>query len=368
MKHLVKFISLVMLIILLGSATVQAQYCTPTYSIGCTYGDGLTLFQLNTINQVIPCSGTPPYYHDYTTLTTTLTKGVAYTITVQVGYGSTYVTVWCDYNQNNVFDVATETVGQVIGAVAATNYTIPFTPPGTATTGSTRLRAMTEWISYPTGPCAAESYGNCSDFTVNLQPACSGTLAGNVKNCSTNANLAGVTVSIGTPPLTGVTNAAGNYTIANVPCGSQMVTATMGGYVPYGPTPATINNLATTTLNFCMTPLPAYVNGVITNACTGTPVIGAKVTQATATTNFVYSTGPNGVYSLGIAGGATTAITVSKDGFVTGTIASATYVAPTVYNNVNLPLLESTNAPGTVHALLNTGQTAVNIDWGIPQG
>jgi hypothetical protein len=162
MKQLYKIFQTLLLVLLCSGA--MAQYCLPTYSTGCTYGDGLTLFQLGTINQTITCTAS---YHDFTASSTNLTIGNAYTITVQAGYSSTYVNVYIDYNHNNTFD-ASELIGQVICSSSATNYTITFTVPGTALTGSTRLRALTEWIAYPSGPCTAQSYGNCEDFTVNL--------------------------------------------------------------------------------------------------------------------------------------------------------------------------------------------------------
>ncbi|MCX6244406.1 MAG: GEVED domain-containing protein [Bacteroidetes bacterium] len=165
MKKFYKF--LLFFAFALFSTGAMAQYCNPTYSTGCTYGDGLTLFQLGTINQPITCSS---WYHDYTASSTNMTIGNAYTITVQGGYAGTYVNVYIDYNHNNTFD-AGELIGQVNCAASATNYTIPFTVPGTALTGNTRLRALTEWYAYPSGPCTAQTYGNCEDFTVNLASA-----------------------------------------------------------------------------------------------------------------------------------------------------------------------------------------------------
>jgi hypothetical protein len=363
MKQVFRFLQVLTCFFLFSGAVVQAQYCTPTYSQGCVYGDGLTLFQLNTINQPITCSGSPPYYHDFTAVSTTLTKTIPYTITVQAGYPSTYVVVWIDYNHNNAFDVATEFVGQVNCASAATNYTIPCTVPATALTGNTRLRAMTEWISYPSNPCGPQTYGNCSDFTVNLQPACAGTLTGTVTTCGGGV-LANATVTCAT--LTAITNAAGVYTIANVGCGVQQVTATHTGYVNYGPSPVTITNLTTTTFNFCMNPLPALLSGVVTNGTTGVPVVGAKV-QSSAT-NFSYSVGPNGAYSLSIFPAYTGTVWVTKDGFDMYQIATNTYTPPTTYA-MNVGILETTNPPSQPFtAALNTGQTAVNLNWGIPQG
>jgi len=195
-----------------------------------------------------------------------------------------------------------------------------------------------------------------------------GTLAGTVTNCVGGAPLSGVLVSVGTPAITGNTNAAGQYTIAGVPTGIQNVSATFAGFSPYGPTPVGINANQTTTLNFCMSPLPAYVNGVITNACTGAPVIGAKVAQATLLTNFVLSTGPTGAYSLPIYPATNTGLTISKDGFANFSVPATLYTPPTVYNNVNVALVEKANAPGTATAALNTGGTAAIINWGCPSG
>ncbi|HTX87796.1 MAG TPA: GEVED domain-containing protein, partial [Bacteroidales bacterium] len=164
MKHIFKFLSILLLVIL--SRTAFAAYCTPTYSTGCTYGDGLTLFQLGAINQTVPCSGTPAWYHDYTTGTqAAMTIGVPITLTIATGYSGTYCNVYIDYNQNQVFD-AGELVGQRIDG-----GTITITVPGTALTGVTRLRILTEWYSYPSGPCTAQTYGNCCDFPVNIAGA-----------------------------------------------------------------------------------------------------------------------------------------------------------------------------------------------------
>ena len=92
----------------------------------------------NTINQTITCTGSPSWYHDFTAVSTNLTIGNIYTITLQVGFSGTYVNVYIDYNHNSTFD-AWELIGQVVGSSTATNYNITFTVPGTALTGSTRL-------------------------------------------------------------------------------------------------------------------------------------------------------------------------------------------------------------------------------------
>ena len=57
MKQFFRFIHLLIIIFLIGTASVRAQYCLPTYTYGCLDGDGLTLLQLNTINQTITLFG-----------------------------------------------------------------------------------------------------------------------------------------------------------------------------------------------------------------------------------------------------------------------------------------------------------------------
>ena len=148
-------------------ASAQGPYCTPTYTTGCTFGDGLTLFQLNTINQLIACDGSPnAWYHDYTAVSTQLQAGTLYTVTVQAGYSSTYVSVWVDLDNNNVFD-ASELLSNIVCASSGVSYNANFTIPTGTSAGNHRLRFRTEWLSYP-GPCTSQSYGNSADFTVNV--------------------------------------------------------------------------------------------------------------------------------------------------------------------------------------------------------
>lgn len=189
MKHFIKLLQVFVLTMLWGGAMAQAPYCSPTYSTGCTYGDGLTLFQLGTINQPIPCTGTPAWYQNYTAVSTDLAIGTAYTLTVQAGYSSTYVDVWIDFNNNNVFDPGETVVDDLICAASGTNYTATITLPAGTPLGNHRLRFRTNWLAAVTDPCASYSYGNSADFTVNVTAGGGGGGGGPVNP---------VTVTIGT--------------------------------------------------------------------------------------------------------------------------------------------------------------------------
>ncbi|MDC0497250.1 hypothetical protein OAN50_02745, partial [Flavobacteriaceae bacterium] len=72
-------------------------YCTP--SMDCSYGDGLQLFQFANINNPSECEG----YGDFTNLSTDLEQGTEYLLTVTTGYGSQYLNVWIDFNDDLEF-------------------------------------------------------------------------------------------------------------------------------------------------------------------------------------------------------------------------------------------------------------------------
>ena len=188
-----------------------------------------------------------------------------------------------------------------------------------------------------------------------------GTLAGTVTSCSNGAPLAGITVTCGT--VSGTTNAAGAYTLYNVPVGNYTATYTLSGFLP-GSAPVVINNGQTTSKNICLNPVPGVLAGVVTSAATGNPIMGAIITVGTS---FGYSTGPNGAYYVNVYPVGTFSASCSKPGFDNATAGPFTF---TQYNMItqNFALLENVNAPGSVAAALNAGETAVNINWGLPNG
>ncbi len=149
------------------SQQVKAQYCQPSYSSGCDFGDGLTFFGLETISQTIGCA---VYVNDFTSSSVALTQGFTYTLSLTAGYSSTYFEFWIDLNDNGAWDTG-EMMASGNLATSGTTYTYDFTVPVTSTTGSTRMRAYTNYASAPAnGPCGSYTYGNSSDFTVIIEP------------------------------------------------------------------------------------------------------------------------------------------------------------------------------------------------------
>ena len=125
---------------LLGGATAFAQYCTPVYTTGTSDNDRIDGVVLGDISNT--ASGgeiTDIGYSDYTDLSTDLSNGATYTLSVTNGPSwSTTITAWIDFNQDEVFDTD-EVLGNLSLSAAATGD-ITFTVPVTALAGETRMR------------------------------------------------------------------------------------------------------------------------------------------------------------------------------------------------------------------------------------
>ena len=278
------------------------------------------------------------------------------------------MSLWIDLNNNNTFDAGEIFVTGLVCTAAATNYTATINIPAGTTAGAHRLRYRTEWIGAPTGPCSSQSYGNSADFTINVAGATFGTLSGTVTNSVTLAAIAGATVTVtGYPPVT--TNAAGLYTVASITPGTVNVGVTATGYVPYTGTAVMVGG-TTTTKNIALAPSPK-INGTVTDASTGAPVVGATVTIDLPSPT-------NPPVTMTIAGGVIPLTQINVTGVHNFYINKTGYdqfvgsVTLTGGNTSALTaaLLPTAVPPGPFTAALNnpTTPTAINLNWGIPQG
>jgi len=147
---------------------VLSTYCIPTYSSGTSAGDYITLVQLGAINNATGASSSP-YFTYYNSLSTDLTLGNAYTVTLSPGTYSSgnNISVWIDYNQNGVFETA-EKLGNVNAPPTPATSTISFTVPASATSGTTRMRVREVWNNSNFEPCGSYSYGETEDYNINI--------------------------------------------------------------------------------------------------------------------------------------------------------------------------------------------------------
>ena len=126
--------------------------------------------QVGSINNT---SGANGGYGNFTNLSTSLTKGTAYTITITPAWsGSTYseaYNVWVDYNQDGDFADSGENV-YTRAKSTSTSVSGSFTIPSSAANGSTRMRVSMKYNANATS-CEAFSYGEVEDYTVVIGSA-----------------------------------------------------------------------------------------------------------------------------------------------------------------------------------------------------
>ncbi|PHR70070.1 MAG: hypothetical protein COA67_08835, partial [Lutibacter sp.] len=148
-----------------STTDVQLNYCaSASTNINDEY---ISRVQLNTIDNT---SGAQ-FYSDFTGISTTLTKGSQYTITVTPTWtGTVYneaYSVWIDYNRDGDFTDSGEQVFSQ-GNTQATSVSGSFTIPSSAVENSTRMRVSMKYNALPTS-CETFQYGEVEDYTIVIE-------------------------------------------------------------------------------------------------------------------------------------------------------------------------------------------------------
>lgn len=155
-------------------------YCVPTSN--CSFGDVVASISLNTLSNNTGTSCSVGGYSNFTSnpsLTTTLLPTTTYTCVVGAAAYAQSVAVWIDYNDDGVFDNATERIGYTTSPIPANgtasfNVVLGCTPPA----GVHRMRVRSSDNTFVTGinqtPCTTYSYGETEDYiiTIAAAPAC----------------------------------------------------------------------------------------------------------------------------------------------------------------------------------------------------
>lgn len=163
------------------TVAVSSGPCAATSTEACATGsEYIAGVQLNTINNSTACGN----YTNYSGISTNLTKGNVYTVTVNPGiigqsgitaYTDDEIAVYIDYNGDNDFTDVGERIAYVIVANGWNNI-FNFTVPASATTGTTKMRVR---ISYQPDdgaivPCGDSQWGEVEDYVINIQGGSSG--------------------------------------------------------------------------------------------------------------------------------------------------------------------------------------------------
>lgn len=159
-------------------------YCPPVFNNACTSNDYINDFSINTLSNLSSgCNGNANNYIQYApsgALTTTLTQGVSYNATVNIGRGGDgNVAIWIDFNNNGVFETSERFANTVLVPSSGT-VVIPVLIPSGAAPGLRAMRVREVFASSfngNLGPCAAYGFGETEDYivTINAQVPCTGT-------------------------------------------------------------------------------------------------------------------------------------------------------------------------------------------------
>lgn len=110
-------------------------------------------------------------YENFTSVSTNVTRGSAYTISITPVWTSTVYSeayaVYIDYNGDGDFADSGELAWSKTGSTT-TPVTGSITIPSTATLGNTRMRVMMQYSSVPSSSCGTYTYGQVEDYTLNI--------------------------------------------------------------------------------------------------------------------------------------------------------------------------------------------------------
>ena len=147
----------------------SVTYCTA--SATNTADERIGNVKFGTINN--SSTGTAGY-EDFTNVTTNVTRGTSYQISVTPTWTSTKYkeayAVYIDYNGNGVFTDSGEKVWTK-SAATTSPATGTVRIPTTAKVGSTRMRVMMQYNAIPSSPCGTFTYGQVEDYTLNIVSA-----------------------------------------------------------------------------------------------------------------------------------------------------------------------------------------------------
>jgi len=354
-----------------------SNYCTSYGNRTDGYTTGIRLVNFNTINNPTPDEDND--YSDFTAISTTLTKGLSYNLTVNVntdGNYTNYSYAWIDWNQDGDFNDS----GESFNLGTATNVNnggtslspLSITIPPTASVGSTRMRVSTKYFSNPNA-CETGFDGEVEDYTINVIPAIS----------ITTGTISPISYCSGTPvsipySITGtynpgnvfsaqLSNATGSFA-APVNIGTLTLTTagTISGTIPVSTASGNAYRIRVVSNNPVITGTDNGINLTV-NAAPTAPTVGT-ITQPTCTTatgSVVLNGLPSGSWKLTRSPGS---ITTTGTGTSTtiSNLSPGTYTYTVIGSNNGTGLkadyFNNMTLSGPV-ALTRTDAT-VNYDWG----
>ncbi len=149
------------------SVVIIKQNCQPVGN--CSYGDGFQLFSVTDINNPSACEG----YADFTNLVAGMEPDSTNDLTITTGYGSQYVRVWIDFNDDFVFSLDELVVDNIEIAPGQGSGTYTITTdlviPTGAALGQHLMRAKSNWNGpVPDDACEETNFGETEDYSAQI--------------------------------------------------------------------------------------------------------------------------------------------------------------------------------------------------------
>lgn len=153
------------------------SYCVPNSSSSCA-GAYISLVKIigTSLNNPSACNNTTTAYTEFNpatlNLTANLIQGNNYTLQVGVGAAGQVVSLWIDYNQDNIF-APNEWTNVAQTSNSGDTLNVGITIPITALAGPTGMRIRSRLNGYQndsTSACTQFASGEAEDYTINIMP------------------------------------------------------------------------------------------------------------------------------------------------------------------------------------------------------
>jgi GEVED domain/Domain of unknown function DUF11/CARDB/HYR domain/Secretion system C-terminal sorting domain len=204
------FLSFLLILSCFSSLSSQQTYCASKGNTPWT--EWIANVQFGTINNASQKEG----YGNFTSQTTTVTKGTSYPLSILQGFSwaadptnqTQQGKVWIDYNQNGTFEEA-----ELAASTTRTTVTANITIPTTALSGATRMRVSLKTTGAPTA-CEVFDKGEVEDYTINVG---GGTTGGNLPDLVISNFVVPTTATGGSGSVINISYTVKNNSTINIP-------------------------------------------------------------------------------------------------------------------------------------------------------
>lgn len=203
------------------------------------------------------------------------------------------------------WDDANTTQATTSGNITATSAVYAWSP---IPDNQTYLYNVT--LTVDDNKCAPQT-SNLFPVTILPRPAQLGWVAGTVRDASTNAPIAGATISVSPGNYGATTNANGSYNVT-LPPGTYAMTASRNLYGPQTKTGFVVTTNNTSTANFNLTPVRGWIVGTVTSSVGG--ALSSVAILAVGVRTYTATTSATGMYNITVAPGTYT-VNASRAGY-----------------------------------------------------